>query len=135
MCTYHREKESMCPPTIMGSREVGVNRREGGNQQGRCYVAVEVVGWLVGLHWRVGDAWRRWSHMCGSWYLLRFLFRVGILHMDEHGLFDGPGMAVNFLMHYVELVGVHGMSCSSAVVVYGGEGFEVFLYSFTQRSA
>ena len=28
--------------------------------------------------------------------------------MDEHSLLDGPGMAVDFLVHYVELVGVHG---------------------------
>ena len=48
--------------------------------------------------------------------------------MDEHVLFDGPGMAVDLLMHYVELVGVHRMSCSGAVVVYGGGGFEVFFY-------
>ena len=59
----------------------------------------------------------------------------GVLHADEHGLLDGPGMAVNFLVHYAELVGLHGMSCGSAVVVYGGGGFEVFLYPFTQRSA
>ena len=39
----------------------------------------------------------------------------GVLHTDEHGLLDGPGMAVNFLVHYVELVKVHGMSCGGAV--------------------
>ena len=59
----------------------------------------------------------------------------GVLHADEHGLLDGPGKAVTFLVHYVELVGVHGMSCGVAVVVYGGGGFEVFLYPFTQKSA
>ena len=41
----------------------------------------------------------------------------GVLHVDKHGLFDGPGMAVDFLVHYVELVWVHGTSCSDAVVV------------------
>ena len=35
--------------------------------------------------------------------------------MDEHSLLDGPGMAVDFLVHYAELVGVHGMACSGAV--------------------
>ena len=44
----------------------------------------------------------------------------GVLHAGEHGLLDGPGMAVNFLVHYVELVGVQGMSCGGGVVVYGG---------------
>ena len=44
----------------------------------------------------------------------------GVLHMDEQGLFDGPGMAVDFLVHYVKLVWVHGVSCGGAVVVYGG---------------
>ena len=43
----------------------------------------------------------------------------GVLHVDEHGLLDCTGMAVNILVHYVELVGVHGMSCGGAVVVYG----------------
>ena len=55
----------------------------------------------------------------------------GVLHADEHGLFDGPGMTVDLLMHYVELVWVHWMSCGGAVVVYGGGGFEVFFNSFT----
>ena len=49
--------------------------------------------------------------------------------MDEHGLLDGPGMAVNFLVHYVELVGVHGLSCGGTVEVYRGGGFEMFLNS------
>ena len=35
--------------------------------------------------------------------------------MDEHGLFDGPGMAVDFLVHCTELVGVHGMACGGTV--------------------
>ena len=52
----------------------------------------------------------------------------GVLYMDEHGLLDGPGMAVDLLVHYVNLVGVHGMSCGGAVVVYGEGGFEVFFY-------
>ena len=55
----------------------------------------------------------------------------GVLHTDEQGLVDGPGMAADFLVHYVELVWVHGMSCSGAVVVYGEGGFEVFLKPFT----
>ena len=55
----------------------------------------------------------------------------GVLHTDEHG----PGMTVDLLMHYVKLVWVHGMSCSGAVVVYGGGGFEVFFNPFTLRSA
>ena len=38
-------------------------------------------------------------------------------------------------MNYTELVGVHGMSCGGAVVVYGGGGLEVFFYSFPQGSA
>ena len=44
----------------------------------------------------------------------------GVLHTDEHGLFDGPGMAVDVLVHYVNLVWVPGVFCSGAVVVYGG---------------
>ena len=91
-------------------------------------MAVELVGWLVGLHWRVGDGWRRWSHICRSWYFPRFLFR-GVLYMKEHSLLDGPGIAVDFLVHNVELVGVHGVSGGGTVEVYRGGGFEVFLNS------
>ena len=32
---------------------------------------------LEGLCCRVGDAIRRWSQMCGSWYFPRFLLSVG----------------------------------------------------------
>ena len=28
----------------------------------------------------------------------------GVLHADQHGLFDGPGMTVDLLMHYLKLV-------------------------------
>ena len=55
----------------------------------------------------------------------------GVLHADENGLFDGPGMAINSLMHNVELVWVHGVSCSGTVVVYRGGGFEVFFDPFS----
>ena len=51
--------------------------------------------------------------------------------MDEHGFFNCPGLAVNFLLYYTELVGVHGMACGGTVLVYGGRGLEVFLDSVT----
>ena len=51
--------------------------------------------------------------------------------MDEHGFLDGTGLAVNFLVYYTELVGVHGMACGGTVLVYGGRGLEVFLNSVT----
>ena len=64
--------------------------------------------------------------MCRSWYFPRFLFR-GVLYTDEHSLLDGPGMAVDFLVHNAELVGVHGVSYGGTVEVYRGRGFEMFL--------
>ena len=78
-----------------------------------------VVGCGVGLCWNMGEACRRLSHICGSWYLPKFLFR-GVLYMYEHSLLDSPGKAVYFFMHNVELLGVQGMSCGGTVVVYGG---------------
>ena len=66
--------------------------------------------------------------MCRSLYFPRFLFR-GVLYTDEHSLLDGHGMADNLLVHYVELVGVHRVSCGGTVEVYGGGDFEVFLDS------
>ena len=51
----------------------------------------------------------------------------GVLHTDQHG----PGMTVDLFMYYVELVLVHWMYCSGAVVVYVGGGFDVFLDPFT----
>ena len=59
----------------------------------------------------------------------------GVLNVDEHGFLDGPGLHVNFLMYYAELVGVHWMSCGGAVEVYVGGGIEMFLNSFPQGSA
>ena len=55
-----------------------------------------------------------------------------VLHMVEHGCSDGPGMTVDLFVYYVKLDWVHWVSCSGAVVVYGGRDFEVFLDSFTQ---
>ena len=54
-----------------------------------------------------------------------------VLYTDEHGFLDGPGMAVDLLVHYVKLLGVHGVSCGGTVVVYGGGGFEMFFNSVT----
>ena len=59
----------------------------------------------------------------------------GVLHMDEHNLLDGPGLAVYLFMNNVKLVGVHGMSCGGTVVMYGGRGLKMFLNSFPQGSA
>ena len=55
----------------------------------------------------------------------------GVLHMDEHGFLNCPGLAVNFLVYYAELVGAHGMACGGTVLVYGGRSLEVFLDSIT----
>ena len=38
-----------------------------------------------------------------------------VLNADGYGLLDGPGMAVDFIMYYVELFWVHGVACSGAV--------------------
>ena len=42
-------------------------------------------------------------------------FIMGVLHVNEHSLLYGPGLAVNFLVYYAELVGVHGMACDGTV--------------------
>ena len=55
--------------------------------------------------------------------------------MDEHGLLDGPELAVHFLVYYVQLVGIQGMACGGTVLVYGGRGLEVFLDPVTKCSA
>ena len=59
--------------------------------------------------------------MWGSWYLPRLQLR-GVLDTDEHGFFYSSGLAVNFLVHDVELVGVQWMSCCSTMEVYRGGG-------------
>ena len=38
---------------------------------------------------------------------------------------------LTFLVHYVELVGFHGVSCGGTMEVYRGRGFEMFLDSVT----
>ena len=47
MCTYYKIKKEgiMCAPHCGGSR-----RGKGGGTSRGCYVAVELAGWLVGLH-------------------------------------------------------------------------------------
>ena len=47
VCTYHKEKEIMCAPHCNGTGGRESGRRRGGTSRG-CYVAVELVGWLVG---------------------------------------------------------------------------------------
>ena len=68
--TYHGIIRKSVPPPkwIAGGGKGG-----GGTSRGEGYVLV--VGCGVGLCWNVGEACRRWSHMCGSWYLPKFLFR------------------------------------------------------------
>ena len=54
--------------------------------------------------------------------------------MDEHGLLDGPGVAVDLFVYYIKLFWILWVSCGGAVKVYRGGGFEVFLDSFSQWS-
>ena len=83
---------------------------------------VGLVGMLVGLHCRVGDAWRKWSHMCSSWYFPRFLLKVGSCTRMNMASLMVLEWQLNLFVHYIELVGDHGMSCGDTVVVYGGGG-------------
>ena len=38
-----------------------------------------------------------------------------VLDAYERGILDGPGMAVNFFVYYVELTWIHWVSCGGAV--------------------
>ena len=40
---------------------------------------------------------------------------MGVLYTYEHSLLDGPGLAVDPLVYYAELVMVHGMACVGTV--------------------
>ena len=43
--------------------------------------------WLEGMSCSIGDACSMLSHMCGSWYFPKFLFKVGSLtHMNMASL-------------------------------------------------
>ena len=44
---------------------------------------------------------------------------VGVLYTDEHGLLDGPGVALDLFVYYIKLFWVHWVSCGGAVKVYG----------------
>ena len=90
-----------------------------------------LAGRLAGLHCSVGDACSRWCDMCGSWYFPKFLFNGGsCTHMNIASLMV-LGWAVDFLVYYAELVGVHGMACGGAVLMYGGGGLKMFFDSVT----
>ena len=52
--------------------------------------------------------------MCGSWYLPMLQLR-GVLYTYEHCLLDGPGLALDFLVYDIELIGIQWMSCGGAV--------------------
>ena len=55
-----------------------------------------------------------------------------VLHMDEHSFLNGPGMALDLFVYYVELFWIHWVSFGGAVKVDGGRGLEMFLNSLTQ---
>ena len=69
--------------------------------------------------------------MSGSWYLPRLQLR-GVLNTDEHCFLYSSGLAVDFLVHDIELIGIQWMSCCSAVKVYWGGGFLMFLDPVSQ---
>ena len=79
---------------------------------GSCLAWLDSV--YVGFGWKTGNDCRSWSQMCGSWYLPMLRLR-GVLYMYEHCLLDGPGLALDFLMYDIELigdpVGVRGWRC------------------------
>ena len=93
------------------------------------------AGRLDGLHWSVGDACRRWSHMCRSWYFPRFLLRVGsCTHMNMASL-----MVLEWLLTSLcTILNCPGsMECPVVVLCrWMGEGaLRVFLDPFSQWSA
>ena len=71
------------------------------------------VGWLVGTVVLVMPAVD--GPICVEAGTFQDFCFLGVLYMDEHSLLDGPGLAVDLLVHNTELVGVHGMACGGAV--------------------
>ena len=67
-------------------------------------------------------------HMCGSWYLPRFLFR-GVFNPGKHFSLYGPGDALRLPTHYVGTVQFDGMTCGVGMVINGGGGPMMFLVS------
>ena len=118
----------MCPHHN-GSGRVG---REGGRGEpvgGVMWPWSWLVDWLActgGLE-MPGEG----GPICAEADIFQGFCLEGVLYTDEHSLLDGPGMPVDFLVHYVELVGVHGVSCGGTVEVYRGRDFEMFLNSVT----
>ena len=54
------------------------------------------------------------SHMCGSWFLPRLLFRGALT--DVHGLLHGSGDALGLPIHYEEIIQLDGMPCTLGMV-------------------
>ena len=42
-----------------------------------------------------------------------------VLHTDEHGFLDGPGMVVYLFVNYMELFWIHWVTCGGAVKMDG----------------
>ena len=83
---------------------------------------------------KAGISHRIPSHMCGSWYLPRFLFR-GVINPSEHCFHCGLGDALGLPAHDGEAVQFDGMICGVGMVINGGWGPKMFLVSVPEGSA
>ena len=99
----------VCAPTCMGSRRV---EEPVGGELG---MGVDVVGRLEGLHYRVGDAIRRWSYMCSSWCFPRFLLRVGSCTQMNMASLMVLDWLLTCLWTMLNCSGSHWMSCGGTV--------------------
>ena len=115
----------------IGWRELRGENKEGGTSRG-SYVLV--VGCGVGLCWNMGEACRRLSHMCCSWYLPKVLFGGSCMCMNMASLMVLERLFTS-LCTMLNWLGSMGCPVGGTVVVYRGRGLEMFLDSFPQGSA
>ena len=111
-------KELVCPHYVVSGREGGMMGRaeggwQGGTSRGVSWMCCWMVGWLactvVLVMLVVGDP------ICAGVGTFPSSCLMGVLYTYEHSLLDGPRLAVDLLMYYAELVGVHGMACGGAM--------------------
>ena len=79
LLTIGNNKENCAPQLECIAR--GRTRKDWVEGRGPVGGYVLVVGCGVGLCWNMGEACRRLSHICGSWYLPKFLFRGVPVHI------------------------------------------------------
>ena len=71
----------------------------------------------MSLSWLRLENWQRLQKLVQDVWQLVFanVLLRGVLYTYEHCFLDSPGLALDLLMYYVELIGIQWVPCGGAV--------------------